>query len=137
MIQHNLGLFNGISKSDELYEKAKKFIASGTNTFSRAPGVFPDGGAPKFLQKQNGAHTWDVDGNEFIDMVMGCGPVTLGHNHPVVNEAIKNQLMDGILYSMLHPLEVEVAEKLVNVIESAEMVKFSKNPQNGSTPHYS
>jgi glutamate-1-semialdehyde 2,1-aminomutase len=127
MTNNNLGLHKGIVKSDELYEKAKKFIASGTNTFSRAPGVFPDGAAPKFLKRQKGSHTWDVDGNEYIDMVMGCGPVTLGHNHPVVNDAIKRQLEDGILYSMLHPLEVEVAEKLVNLIDSAEMVKFSKN----------
>ena len=122
-----LGLRNGIVRSNELCEKAKQFIASGTNTFSRAPGVFPDGAAPKFLLRQEGSHTWDVDGNEFIDMVMGCGPVTLGHNHPVVNDAIKRQLEDGTLYSMLHPLEVEVAEKLINCIPSAEMVKFSKN----------
>ena len=126
MKKHKLGLHNGISRSDELYDKAKKFIASGTNTFSRAPGVFPDGAAPKFLLKQDGSHTWDVDGNEYIDMVMGCGPVTLGHNHPAVNNAIKRQMEDGTLYSMLHPLEVEVAEKIVKCIPSAEMVKFSK-----------
>ena len=126
-MSHELGLKKGIKKSDEWYGRAKKTIASGTNTFSRAPGVFPDGSAPKFLYKQNGSHTWDVDGNEYIDMVMGCGPVTLGHNHPVINDAIKRQMDDGILYSMLHPLEVEVAEKLIKYIPSAEMVKFSKN----------
>lgn len=124
----SIGLKNGIKNSNILYERAKKVIGSGTNTFSRAPGVFPDGVAPKFLDKQDGCHTWDVDGNEFIDMVMGCGPVTIGHNHPVINNAIKKQLdKGGILYSMLNPLEVEVAEKLINVIDCAEMVKFSKN----------
>jgi len=126
-MSHKMGLKNGIKESNKWYERAKKSIASGTNTFSRAPGVFPDGASPKFLKKQSGSHTWDVDGNEYLDMVMGCGPVTLGHNHPVINEAIKNQMDDGILYSMLHPLEVEVAEKLIQVIPSAEMVKFSKN----------
>lgn len=127
MEEQTLGLKKGIKLSDEYYERAKKVIGSGTNTFSRAPGVFPDGAAPKFLLRQKGCHTWDVDGNEYIDMVMGCGPVTLGHGHPAINEAIKKQLEDGILYSMLHPLEVEVAEKLIEVIPSAEMVKFSKN----------
>ena len=73
---HNIGLKKGITNSNKLYSKAKKYIASGTNTFSRAPGVFPDGAAPKVLMKQKGSHVWDVDGNEYIDMVMGCGPVT-------------------------------------------------------------
>jgi glutamate-1-semialdehyde 2,1-aminomutase/spore coat polysaccharide biosynthesis protein SpsF len=122
-----MGLKNGIKKSNELYERAKKVIASGTNTFSRAPGVFPDGVAPKFLVRQYGSHVWDVDDNEYIDMVMGCGPVTIGHNHPAINDAIKKQMENGILFSMLNPLEVEVAEKLVDCIPCAEMVKFSKN----------
>jgi glutamate-1-semialdehyde aminotransferase len=124
---NKMGLKNGIKKSNELYERAKKVIASGTNTFSRAPGVFPDGVAPKFLARQFGSHVWDVDDNEYIDMVMGCGPVTIGHNHPAINDAIKKQMEDGILFSMLNPLEVEVAEKLVDCIPCAEMVKFSKN----------
>lgn len=123
----NIGLKNGIKESDSLYGRAKKVIASGTNTFSRAPGVFPDGASPKFLERQFGSHTWDVDGNEYIDMVMGCGPVTIGHNHPDINNAIKAQMDKGILFSMLNPLEVEVAEKLVDCIPCAEMVKFSKN----------
>jgi len=127
MSENKLGLKKGIKKSNELYKRAKQTIASGTNTFSRAPGVFPDGAAPKFLLKQFGSHVWDVDGNEYVDMVMGCGPVTIGHNHPVINDAIKRQMEDGILYSMLHPLEVEVAEKLIGCIPSAERVKFSKN----------
>jgi glutamate-1-semialdehyde 2,1-aminomutase len=123
----DLGLKNGIKASDELYARAKQVIGSGTNTFSRAPGVFPDGAAPKFLSHQDGCHVWDVDGNEYIDMVMGCGPVTLGHRYPEIDTAIRDQLDKGILFSMLHPLEVEVAEKLVDCIPFAEMVKFSKN----------
>ena len=127
-MNRKIGLKNGIKESNNLYERAKKVIGSGTSTFSRAPGVFPDGVSPKFLERQLGSHTWDVDGNKYIDMVMGCGPVTLGHNHPVINRAIKKQMdKGGILYSMLNPLEVEVAEKLIDVIDCAEMVKFSKN----------
>ena len=90
------GLNKKLKNSNKLYEKAKKYIASGTNTFSRAPGVFPDGGAPKVLQKQKGCHVWDVDGNKFVDMVMGCGPVTLGHCDRRIDKAIKSQLNKGI-----------------------------------------
>lgn len=125
--RENLGLKNGIKKSNELWEKATKIIATGTQTFSRSPGVFPDGAAPKYLIRQEGCHVWDVDGNEYIDMVMACGPTTLGHNFKPINDAIKKQMEDGILFSMLHPLEIEVAEKLVDCIPCAEMVKFSKN----------
>ena len=60
-------------------------------------------------------------------MVMGCGPVTLGHNNAKINNSIKKQLNKGILFSMLNPLEVELSETLVKNIKSAEMVKFSKN----------
>jgi len=123
----DLGINKGLEQSDALWAKAQQVIATGTQTFSRSPGVFPDGAAPKYLVRQKGSHVWDVDGNEYLDMVMGCGPVTLGHGFEPVNDAIKKQLEDGILYSMLHPLEVEVAEKLVNCIPCAEMVKFSKN----------
>lgn len=122
-----LGLRNGIKKSNELWERACKVIATGTQTFSRAPGVFPDGAAPKYLIRQEGSHVWDVDGNEYIDMVMACGPTTLGHNFKPINDAIKKQMEKGILFSMLHPLEIEVAEKLIDCIPCAEMVKFSKN----------
>jgi glutamate-1-semialdehyde aminotransferase len=123
----NLGIKNGIKKSNELWKKANKVIATGTQTFSRSPGVYPDGAAPKYLIRQQGSHVWDVDGNEYIDMVMACGPTTLGHNFKPINDAIKRQMEDGILFSMLHPLEIEVAEKLVDCIPCAEMVKFSKN----------
>ena len=60
-------------------------------------------------------------------MVMGCGPVTLGHGNNKIDKAIKEQLNKGILFSMINNLEVELAEKLVKTIPSAEMVKFSKN----------
>jgi glutamate-1-semialdehyde 2,1-aminomutase/spore coat polysaccharide biosynthesis protein SpsF len=68
-----------------------------------------------------------VDGNEYIDYPMALGPVILGYNEPVVTEAAVRQLQDGTIFSLPHPLEVEVAELLVEVIPSAEMVRFAKN----------
>ena len=126
-LNSNIGLKKGIKNSNKLWARALKVIATGTQTFSRSPGVFPDGAAPKYVVRQSGSHVWDVDGNEFVDYVMACGPNTLGHNCKPINDAIKKQLPKGLLFSLLHPLEVEVAEKLVEVIPYAEMVKFSKN----------
>lgn len=123
----SIGLKKGIKNSNKLYRKALKYIGSGTSTFSRAPGVFPDGASPKILRKQKGCHVWDVDGNEFIDMVMGCGPVTLGHGNKRIESAIVKQLKKGVLFSMINELEIELAQELVKNIKSVEMVKFSKN----------
>lgn len=123
----DLGLKKGIQKSNELYKRALEIIPAGTQTFSRAPGVFPDGAAPKYVVRAKGSHVWDVDGNEYIDMVLGCGPVTLGYNFKHTDDAIKKQLEDGFLFSMMHPLEIEVAEKLIDCIPCAEMIRFSKN----------
>lgn len=85
-----------------------------------------NGVAPKYLQRGKGSHVWDVDGNEFIDFNMGIGPLSLGYCYPAVDEAIQAQLKDGITFSLMHPLEVEVAELIHEMIPSAEMVRYSK-----------
>jgi glutamate-1-semialdehyde 2,1-aminomutase/spore coat polysaccharide biosynthesis protein SpsF len=69
----------------------------------------------------------DVDGNEFLEYSMGLGPVILGHNYPVVSEAATQQIADGVIFSLPHPLEVELAEQLVEIIPCAEMVRYGKN----------
>ncbi len=70
---------------------------------------------------------WDVDGSEYIDYSMALGPVILGHAFSEVNEVIAGRLKDGIIYTLPHPLEIELAELLVEVIPCAEMVRFGKN----------
>ena len=70
---------------------------------------------------------WDVDGNEYIDYAMALGPIILGHNYPTVTDAVTRQMQDGTIFSLPHPLEVEVAELLIEIIPCAEMVRFGKN----------
>ena len=70
---------------------------------------------------------WDVDGNEFIDFNMAIGPLSLGYAYDKVDEAIKKQLEDGITFSLMHPLEVEVAEILNKIIPNAESIRYSKS----------
>jgi glutamate-1-semialdehyde aminotransferase len=118
--------FPDISKSNQLYERALGLIPSVTQTLAKGPGQYIKGVAPVFLQSGNGAHVKDVDGNEFIDYNMAIGPLSLGYNYDVVNNAILRQLVDGITFSMMHPLEVEVAELLREVVPNAESVRFSK-----------
>ncbi len=115
-----------ITKSNELYSRAVGLIPSVTQTLAKGPGQWVKGIAPKYLIKGKGSHVWDVDGNEYIDYMMGVGPLSLGYAYPAVDDAIKKQLEDGITFSMMHPLEVEIAELIKETIPNAEAVRYSK-----------
>jgi len=115
-----------ITVSDEYYNRALGLIPALTQTLAKGPGQYVKGVAPKFVKKGKGARVWDVDGNEYIDFNMAIGPLSLGYAYEAVDNAIKAQLEDGITYSLIHPLEVEVAELVREVIPNAEMVRYSK-----------
>jgi glutamate-1-semialdehyde aminotransferase len=119
--------FPVIDKSNALYNRAKELIPCVTQTLAKGPTQYVNGVAPKYLVRGKGSHVWDADGNEYIDYNMGIGPVLLGYAYPAVDEAISKQLADGITFSLMHPLEVEVAELLREVIPNAESVRYSKS----------
>lgn len=116
-----------LSRSYELKARARRLIPDCSQTFSKGPTQFVQGVAPAFLVRGEGSHVWDADGNEYIDYPMALGPIILGHNYPAVTQAVIRQMQDGTTFSLPHPLEVEVAEMLVQVIPCAEMVRFGKN----------
>jgi glutamate-1-semialdehyde aminotransferase len=116
-----------IAESDRLWERALAVIPAGTQTLSKAPSQFVDGVSPKFLARGKGSHVWDVDGNEYIDYPMALGPILLGYDFPAVSEAVVRQVHEGTTFTLMHPLEVEVAEALVETIPCAERVRFAKN----------
>ena len=116
-----------IAESDRLWERALQVIPLGTQTLSKAPSQFVDGVSPKFLARGKGSHVWDVDGNEYIDYPMALGPILLGYDYPAVTEAVIAQVREGTTFTLMHPLEVEVAELLVEVIPCAQKVRFAKN----------
>lgn len=115
-----------LTRSNELWERAQRLIPAGTQTLAKGPGQYVNGFAPKYLVKGRGARVWDADGQQYLDMTMGVGPLVLGYTHPVVDEAIRSQLADGITFSLMHPLEVEVAEALQRLVPSLESVRFGK-----------
>lgn len=104
-----------------------RVIPGGTQTLSKGPSQFVDGVSPKFLRCGRGCHVWDVDGNEYIDYPMALGPILLGYDHPAVTEAVIAQVHEGSTFTLMHPLEVEVAELLVEMVPCAERVRFAKN----------
>ena len=118
--------YPNISQSDKLYNRALRVQKPVTQTLAKGPGQFTKGVAPKYLVKGKGSHVWDVDGNEYIDFNAAIGPLSLGYAYPAVDNAIKAQLEDGITFSLMHPLEVELSELIQEVIPNAEAVKIAK-----------
>jgi glutamate-1-semialdehyde 2,1-aminomutase len=111
------------AKSEQLFEEAQKIIPGGV-TSSRYPSKFVPGEYPIFMNRGKGSHVWDVDGNEYIDWIVSFGPIVLGHCHPQVDEAVRKNLEQGFCFTMVHPVQNELAKELIKVIPCAEMVKF-------------
>lgn len=115
------------AKSTAMLERAERLIPLGSQTFSKSKVQMPEGRGPMFLSHGKDGRVWDVDGNEYVDMVCGLLPVVLGYRDPDVDLAIKEQLDRGISFSLATELEIEVAERLNEIIPCAEMVRFGKN----------
>jgi len=111
-----------ITKSLELYERALKVIPGGAQTLSKQYGRFVRGVAPVFIKEAGGCMVVDADGNFYIDWSASLGPIILGYKRvPLL------ALPDDPLLPLPHVSEVELAEKLVNIIPCAEMVRFFKS----------
>ncbi len=114
-------------KSYESLERALTVIPTGSQTFSKSHLQYPKGCSPQFIERGNGSRVWDVDGNEYIDMVNSLMAISLGYNDPDVNEAVIAQLSKGVSFSLPTELEYELAQRLVDLIPCAEKVRFGKN----------
>lgn len=112
-------------KSADMFERSRKLIPGGVNSEIRGPawGLLP-GVYPLFMKRGKGSKIYDVDGNEFIDYQLGHGPMILGHSHPAVNEAAMRQIELGTCFGAQLELEYELAEKMVDAVPCAEMVRF-------------
>ncbi|HIC86343.1 MAG TPA: glutamate-1-semialdehyde-2,1-aminomutase [Desulfobacterales bacterium] len=110
------------TKSEILFEKAKKYIPGGVNSPVRAGKAV--GIIPPFIAKAQGCYIWDEDGKQYIDYVASWGPMILGHAHPEVVEAIREQALIGTSYGAPTLLEVELAQLIVDMVPSIEMVRM-------------
>ncbi len=122
-----------VAQSAAYLERAQRVIPGVSQTFSKNPNQFVRGVSPAFIQRGQDGRVWDVDGNEFIDFPMSLLPVVLGHNDPDVTAAVQSQIAKGTIYSLPHPLEIEVSEMLIEEIPCAEMVRFGKSGTDSTT----
>ena len=93
---------------------------------SRRPSRWAQGVSPVYADRAKGCRIWDVDGNEYLDWMSGCGPIILGYADDVVDDAVREQIGRGSIYTLVHESQVELAEELVRLIPSAEMVRYTK-----------
>jgi glutamate-1-semialdehyde 2,1-aminomutase len=114
-------------KSEQLLDRALKSIPLASQTFSKSLTQYPRGVSPFFIERGRGSKVWDVDGNEYIDFVNSLAAVTLGYCDEDVDRAVQKQMENGVIFSLPHKLEMEVAEKLIKVVPCAEKVRFAKN----------
>jgi glutamate-1-semialdehyde 2,1-aminomutase len=110
------------SKSKSLFERAKQFIPGGVNSPVRAFRAV--GGTPVFIKKAKGAYLYDEDGNEYIDLINSWGPMILGHAHPIIEEAIREALINSPSFGAPTNREVEMAELICSIMPSIEKVRM-------------
>jgi glutamate-1-semialdehyde 2,1-aminomutase len=110
------------SKSKKLYERAKKVLPAGVSYGIRYFEPYPF-----YTAKAKGSKLYDVDGNEYIDFWLGHTALILGHSPPAVVDAVKRQTENGTHYGTSHELEIELAEQVVKMVSSTEMVRFANS----------
>jgi glutamate-1-semialdehyde aminotransferase len=115
-----------IERSLALYARAKEIIPGAAQLISRRPTRAALGVSPIYAERAKGCRIWDVDGNEYIDWSSGVGPIILGYCDEVVDAAVSEQIKRGSVFSILEENQVLLAEELVRLIPSAEMVRFCK-----------
>jgi glutamate-1-semialdehyde 2,1-aminomutase len=106
----------------ELFERAKALIPGGVNSPVRAFKAV--GGTPRFVARAQGAYFWDANNKRYIDYIGSWGPMILGHGHPAVVEAVQKAALEGFSFGAPTEREVELAEEIVKLVPSIEMVRL-------------
>lgn len=119
--------------SRKLLERAERSIPLGSQTFSKSRELFPPGLAPQFARQGKGGILTDVDGNDYVDLVSALASVTLGYADAEINAAVIEQLGRGVTLSLATEIESDVAERIIDLVPCAEMVRFGKNGSDGTS----
>src|SRR5216683_2524528 len=118
-----------MTKDQQLRERARAVIPGGMYGHQAAPGA----AYPQFMRGGRGARVWDVDGNEYVDLMCSYGPVVLGHQHPAVEAAAAEQAKQGDCQNGPGPAMVDLAELLVTTVRHANWAMFAKNGTDATT----
>lgn len=111
-----------IQKSISLFQQAQQLLPGGVDSPVRAFRAV--GGQPLFIERGEGPYLYDVDGNRYIDYVLSWGPLITGHAHPKVVQAVQQAALKGMSYGAPSPLEVELAQRVMDFLPNIEMIRF-------------
>lgn len=111
-----------IPKSISLFQQAQQLLPGGVDSPVRAFRAV--GGQPLFIERGEGPYLYDVDGNRYIDYVLSWGPLITGHAHPKVVEAVQQAALKGTSYGAPSPLEIELAQRVMDFMPNIEMIRF-------------
>ena len=111
-----------LHNSEELFAAACQVLPGGVNSPVRA--YRSVGLTPRFIQRAEGSCIYDVEGHRYIDYVCSWGPMILGHNHPIIREAVEKAVADGLSFGAPTPREVEMAQLMVDMVPGLEMVRM-------------
>ncbi|NUS72218.1 MAG: glutamate-1-semialdehyde 2,1-aminomutase [Corynebacteriales bacterium] len=111
-----------VTQSQQWFARASAVTPGGVNSPVRAFGAV--GGTPRVMARGKGPYLYDVDGNEYVDLVCSWGPLLLGHTHPAVIEAVNKAASDGTSFGAASPLETELAEEIVARVEPVDLVRL-------------
>jgi glutamate-1-semialdehyde 2,1-aminomutase len=123
---HSQELLNRYLESNRMLPEVEELIPLASQTFSKSRTQYPPLISPLFASRSHGCKTWDIDGNEYIDLVSSLAAVTLGYGDADVNEAVKKQLDLGVTLTLPGLLEYEVASLIRDLVPSAERIRFAK-----------
>jgi len=121
-----IGIDRSVEKSRLWFERAKRVLAGGISSSARATNT---GAAlhPLYITNGRGSRIYDVDGNQFIDYLLGYGSLILGHSNPGINEFLKHQIEKGTMFGTCNTVEVQLAEQICSMVPSAQLVRFANS----------
>ncbi len=111
-----------MTRSEELFHEALKYIPGGVNSPVRAFGSVGD--SPRFISHSDGPYLYDIDGTRYIDYICSWGPMILGHNHPKVLEGVLQACQNGLSFGAVTEIEVKMAKMICELVPSIDMVRM-------------
>jgi glutamate-1-semialdehyde 2,1-aminomutase len=111
------------TRSQQLFRRAQQALVEGVNSPSRGAAVYA--GGPIFLERGQGSHVWDADGNEYVDFMMSFGALIQGHAHPAIVKTVSEAMQQGSHFAAATSAEIEAGERFCKMVPSAQAVRFA------------
>ena len=121
-----VNLETSIEESKKWFERAKKVLSGGVSSSARIPAAGTVQ-TPLYINKGSGSRVWDIDGNQFVDLLLSYGSLILGHSHPKILNALENQIKLGTMFGTCNTTEVELAEQICKMVPCADKVRYANS----------